>query len=194
MTKMTIAAFAGAALGVATMASATVSPNTYEIRVSNPVSPSSPSATVEVWASWDSDLFYAFAAAEWAITGDATGEFTGPASAFTDPGQENGVISGGDVTDIVTGQLQFPAGGLFADTSDPVLIWSATWSTTDFTARTVDLATETTRYNLYVDDTGLSSDVTSTVLEAAGQVEVIPAPASLALLGLGGLAAARRRR
>ncbi|MEQ8317305.1 MAG: PEP-CTERM sorting domain-containing protein [Phycisphaerales bacterium] len=194
MTATKIAAFAGAALGLAAMASATVQPNTYEIRVSNVVSPGTPSATVEVWADWDSDLFYAFAAAEWSLRGDGTGDFSGPSSAFTDPGQDDGTPSGGDVLDIVTGQLQFPSGGIFADTSDPILIWSATWSTTDFTARTVDLATETARYNLYLDDTGLSSEVTATVLEGAGRIEVIPAPASLALLGLGGLAAARRRR
>lgn len=194
MTATKIAAFAGAALGLAAMASATVQPNTYDIRVSNVVSPSQPSATVEVWADWDSDLFYAFAAAEWNLRGDATGAFSGPASAFTDPGQDDGTISGGDVIDIVTGQLQFPAGSIFADTSDPILIWTGTWSTTDFTTRTVDLSTETARYSLYLDDTGLSSDVTATVLEGAGQIEVIPAPASLALLGLGGLAAVRRRR
>lgn len=194
MTAIKIAAFAGAALGLAAMASATVQPNTYDIRVSNVVSPSQPSATVEVWADWDSDLFYAFAAAEWNLRGDATGAFSGPSSAFTDPGQDAGTISGGDVIDIVTGQLQFPPGSIFADTSDPIMIWSGTWSTSDFTARTVDLSTETGRYSLYLDDTGLSSDVTATVIEGAGQIEVIPAPASLALLGLGGLAAVRRRR
>ena len=194
MTQLKIAGIAGAALGLASMASASVTPNTYEIRVSNPVSPSNPSTTVEVYADWDSDLFYAFAAAEWSLRGDMTGDFSGPASAFGDPGQENGTPMDGDVLDIVTGQLQFPPGGLMADTSDPVLIWSATWSTTDFTARTVDLATETDRYSLYVDETGLSEDVTTTVLEGAGQIEVIPAPASLALVGLGGLVAARRRR
>ncbi|MGD1915479.1 MAG: PEP-CTERM sorting domain-containing protein [Phycisphaerales bacterium] len=194
MTQLKIAAVAGAAVGMAAVASASVTPNTYEIRVSNVVSPSQPSTTVEVWADWDSDLFYAFAAAEWNLLGDMTGDFSGPASAFTDPGQDGGTPMDGNVMDIVTGQLQFPPGSLFADTSDPVLIWSATWSTSDFTARTVDLATDTTRYSLYVDDTGLSSDVTTTVLEGAGAIEVIPAPASLALLGLGGLAATRRRR
>lgn len=194
MTPTRIAAFAGVAAGIASIASATVQPNTYEIRVSNVVSPGTPSTTVEVWADWDSDLFYAFAAAEWNLRGDASGDFSGPASAFTDPGQEDGNPLGGDVLDIVTGQLQFPAGSIFADRSDPIMIWSGTWSTTDFTARNVDLATETIRYNLYLDDTGLSTDVTSTVIEAAGQIEVIPAPASLALVGLGGLAAIRRRR
>lgn len=194
MTQMKIAAFAGAAIGIAAMASATVQPNTYEIRVSNVVSPGTPSATVEVWADWDADLFYAFAAGEWALRGDTSGDFSGPMSAFTDPGQEDGTPSAGDVIDIITGQLQFPAGGLAADTSDPVMIWSGTWSTTDFTARTVDLATETARYSLYLDDTGLSSDVTPTVIEGAGEIMVIPAPASLALVGLGGLAAMRRRR
>lgn len=194
MTATKIAVFAGTVLGVAAFASATVTANTYDIRVSNVVSPSQPSTTVEVYADWDSDLYYAFAAAEWALRGDGTGDFSGPASAFTDPGQDGGTPMSGDVMDIVTGQLQFPPGGIFADTSDPILIWSATWSTTDFTARTVDLATETARYNLYLDDTGLSVDVTTTVIEAAGQIEVIPAPASLALLGLGGFVAARRRR
>jgi len=176
------------------MASASVTPNTYEIRVSNPVSPTNPSTTVEVYADWDSDLFYAFAAAEWSLRGDMSGDFSGPASAFTDPGQDGGTATDGDVVDIVTGQLQFPPGGVMADQSDPILIWTGTWSTTDFTARTVDLATETGRYNLYLDETGLSSDVTSTVLEGAGRIQVIPAPASLALVGLGGLVAARRRR
>lgn len=194
MTRLHIAAVAGAALGLASMANATVTPNTYEIRVSNVVSPSQPSTTVEVYAQWDADLYYAFAAAEWNLRGDATGDFSGPASAFTDPGQVGGTPMGGDVTGIITGQLQFPAGSLFADTSDPILIWSGTWSTTDFTNRFVDLQTETDRYSLYLDDTGLSSQVTSTVLEAAGQIEVIPAPASLALVGLGGLVALRRRR
>eukprot|EP01025_Chloroclados_australasicus_P023941 TRINITY_DN24111_c0_g2_i4.p1 TRINITY_DN24111_c0_g2~~TRINITY_DN24111_c0_g2_i4.p1 ORF type:complete len:140 (+),score=23.51 TRINITY_DN24111_c0_g2_i4:45-422(+) len=97
MTATKIAAFAGAALGLAAMASATVQPNTYEIRVSNVVSPGMPSATVEVWADWDSDLFYAFAAAEWSLRGDGTGDFSGPSSAFTDPGQDDGTPSGGDV-------------------------------------------------------------------------------------------------
>lgn len=194
MTPTNIAAFAGALVGVAAMASATVQPNTYEIRVSNPVSPGTPSTTVEVWADWDSDLFYAFAAANWNLRGDMSGDFSGPASAFTDPGQDDGTPMDGDVMDIITGQLQFPTGGLFADTSDPILIWSGTWSTTDFTARTVDLATETLRYSLYLDDTGLSSDVTPTVLEASGEIIVIPAPASLAMVGLGGLVAMRRRR
>ncbi len=194
MTATRIAAFAGAALGVTAIASATVTANTYDIRVSNVVSPGQPSTTVEVYADWDSDLFYAFAAAEWALRGDGTGDFSGPTLAFSDPGQDAGTPMTGDVMDIVTGQLQFPPGGIFADTSDPILIWSATWSTTDFTARTVDLSTETARYSLYLDDTGLSSDVTSTVIEGLGRIEVIPAPASLALLGLGGLVAARRRR
>jgi len=194
MTPTKFAAFAGAVVGVAAMASAAVQPNTYEIRVSNPVSPGTPSATVEVWADWDADLFYAFAAGNWNLRGDMSGDFSGPMSVFTDPGQENGTPMDGDVMDITTGQLQFPPGGLMADTSDPILIWTGTWSTTDFTARTVDLATETLRYSLYLDDTGLSSDVTPTVIEGAGEIIVIPAPASLALLGLGGLAAARRRR
>ena len=194
MTQLKLAALAGAALGMAAMASASVTPNTYEIRVSNKVSPTEPSTTVEVWAEWDSDLFYAFAAAEWNLLGDTTGDFSGPASAFSDAGQTDGTPMDGNVTGIVTGQLQFPPGSLFADRSDPILIWSATWSTTDFTDRTVDLVTATARYSLYVDDTGLSSDVTSTVIEAVGEIHVIPAPASLALLGLGGLAATRRRR
>ncbi|GIW74711.1 MAG: hypothetical protein KatS3mg103_1233 [Phycisphaerales bacterium] len=194
MTKLHAVALAGAALGLASTAGATLTPNTYEIRVSNVVSPSQPSTTVEVYAQWDADVYYAFAAAEWSLRGDATGSFSNPASAFTDPGQVDGTPIGGDVTGIITGQLHFPPGSIFADTSDPILIWTGTWSTSDFTARLVELTTETTRYSLYLDDTGLSSDVTTTVLEALGEIQVVPAPASLALVGLGGLVALRRRR
>lgn len=194
MMKLQTAAGVGAVLGLCGLAMATVTANTYEIRVSNVVSPGTPSTTVEVYAVWDSDAYYAFNNATWNLTGDGTGAFSGPASAFTDPGQVGGTPTGGDVLGITTGQLHMPMGGIFADTSNPIRIWSATWSTTDFTPRTVDLFTETDLYNLFSDDTGASWNVTPTVFEAEGQIRVIPAPASLALLGLGGLAALRRRR
>jgi len=193
MTKTSAAALLAVA-GLTAAATASVDPNTYEIRVSNPVSPGTPSTTVEVWADWDSATYFAFAASEFDLLGDSTGAFSGPSSAFGDPGQQDGTISGGDVTDIVAGQLQFPPGGFSADRSDPIKIWSGTWSTTDFTARSVDLSTLTTAYSNYLDVAGSSADVTMTVVEGAGSITVVPAPASLALLGLGGLAAARRRR
>lgn len=184
----------GVVLGLCGLASASVTPNTYEIRVSNVVSPGTPSTTVEVYAVWDSDLYYAFQGADWNLLGDGTGAFSGPASAFAAPGQVGGTPTGGDVLGIVTGQIHMPMGGIFADTSHPILLWTATWSTTDFTNRTVDLLTETDMYNLFSDASGVGADVTPTVFEAAGRIVVIPAPASLALLGLGGFAALRRRR
>lgn len=194
MKTVKTAAGVGAVLGLCGLAMATVTPNTYEIRVSNVVSPSMTSTTVEVYAQWDADLYYAFQDANWNLVGDTTGGFSGPASAFVAPGQVGGTPTAGDVMGIVTGQLHVPMGGVFADTSDPILIWTGTWSTTDFTPRIVDLFTETDEYRLFSDDTGAFWDVTPTVLEAAGQIQVIPAPASIALLGLGGLATLRRRR
>ncbi|MEO1009210.1 MAG: PEP-CTERM sorting domain-containing protein [Planctomycetota bacterium] len=192
MHRTQIAAIAVAAMSATALAS--LDTNGYEIRVSNVVSPGTPSTTVEVWADWDSPTFFAFAAAEFDLSADTSGMFSGPASAFSDPGQEPGDIEVDGVENIVVGQLQFPPGGLFADTSDPILVWSATWSTTDFSTRSVPLATITDQYTLYTGSDGSSSDVTMTVIEATGAIRVIPAPASLALLGLGGLAAARRRR
>ncbi|MFG0285477.1 MAG: PEP-CTERM sorting domain-containing protein, partial [Phycisphaerales bacterium JB039] len=98
------------------------------------------------------------------------------------------------VTGIIVGQLNFPPGMIFADPSNPIDVWKADFTVTDFTARTIDMKTTTTQFAVYPSRDSSISETRSPVSEGAASIEVVPAPASLALLGLGGLAAARRRR
>jgi MYXO-CTERM domain-containing protein len=104
------------------------------------------------------------------------------------------VIAGGDITGITAGQIHFPP-PVPANPANPIKVFEATWSTANFAIRTVDLATRTTRFDVYISATSPASQSRlTTLMEGAGGIEVVPAPSALALLGLGGLVAGRRRR
>jgi len=113
------------------------------------------------------------------------------------PGTNPGTGSSTGVDGIIAGQLNFPLAGIYADETNPIAFWSATYTAPAVVADafTVDLSTETSRFDVYIArDRSLSESRVADLTEGAGTINVVPAPASLALLGLGGLAAARRRR
>lgn len=154
---------------------------------------------VELYAHFAS-TDYSFAGWGGSVNGDPTGEFSNMALVLKNsatnefwPGQNSGTSAGGNVTGITAGQLQFS--GLFnSATGNPLLIWKGEWSTSDLSERTVDLSTSSIRYETFVNSAGVSVSHLLELDNASGQIEVVPAPASLALLGLGGLVAGRRRR
>ncbi|MFI4916497.1 MAG: PEP-CTERM sorting domain-containing protein [Phycisphaerales bacterium JB060] len=113
------------------------------------------------------------------------------------PGTSAGAASTSGVDGIIAGQLNFPPAGIYADDTNPIAFWSATYTAPADVAEafTVDLSTNTSRFDVYIDMMRATSESRlSDLREGAGAINVVPAPASLALLGLGGLAAARRRR
>jgi uncharacterized protein (TIGR03382 family) len=99
------------------------------------------------------------------------------------------------VTGIISGQLHFPLAQIFADTSNPIKAWHGTFTTSDLSLRTVNLSTDSSKYSVYTDEAGTSSDFIDSLIEGAGGINVgVPTPGTAALLGLGALAAGRRRR
>lgn len=112
------------------------------------------------------------------------------------PGTSGGAGSATGVDGIIAGQLNFPPAGIYADSSNPIAFWSATYTASATGDEgVVDLSTQTSRFDVYVDRmSSLSESRLADIREGAATITVVPAPASLALLGLGGLAAARRRR
>ena len=113
------------------------------------------------------------------------------------PGTSEGTGSGTGVDGILAGQLNFPPVPIYADPTNPIAFWSATYTAPDVVDDpfTIDLSTDTSRFDVYIArDSSRSETRLDDLAEADGFINVVPAPASLALLGLGGLAAARRRR
>jgi hypothetical protein len=147
---------------------------TYMVTVSNRVTPAQPSATVEVRAVFEEDLF-AFAGAKFGFFAPAdAGGFSDPHRVLDDPGTQDGEVSpdGDSVEGIVAGQLYFPIIEWPIDKSNPILIWQVTWSTDDFRPRSVDIETSSSGFWLYIDALGTSQDWIGSLVEGSGLIEV----------------------
>lgn len=170
------------------------------IDVDQPILEPGQSTTVRLVASFDP--------ADYAIAGIATSlHFDGLAGELGDawsglrllppfdgPGTPH-TLEAGRVRDILAGQLNFPPAGIYADPTNPIAFFEAT-----FTAPLdagggyrVDLLTETLRFDVYVErERALSVSRMDIMAEGAATITIVPAPAGAAVLALG-LAALRRR-
>ena len=105
---------------------------------------------------------------------------------------DDGTLVGNDITNIESFQLPLFFNPFF-DASNPIDIYKITWTPNDYSSRTVEVSDANHQNNdVYTDNFGTSIPYQAVVNGAS--FRVVPAPASLALLGLGGLVANRRRR
>ncbi|MFI4881576.1 MAG: PEP-CTERM sorting domain-containing protein [Phycisphaerales bacterium JB064] len=165
--------------------------------ISNDLSPDQPSAVVTLWAGFD--------ARDWALAGVAGSVVASEGNWFAlelvpplnGPGTSPGFRTGGGSTveGIVAGQLNFPS-DILADPTNPIAFWRAEIEVFDFTPRTIDLGTLTTKFDVYISRDSASSRAALPELEEASAViRVVPAPGAAVLLGMGlAMANARRRR
>lgn len=113
------------------------------------------------------------------------------------PGTSAGFIGETGVRGIIAGQLNFPAtGGIFADPTNPMPFWEATYTAPLDPGAPFDvtLETRTSRFDVYIQrDSSLSHSRLDDFADGLATIRVVPAPgAGVVLVGV--LAGAARRR
>jgi hypothetical protein len=113
------------------------------------------------------------------------------------PGASDGTQTTEGIQDIIAGQVYFPPAGPWPDLSNPILIWEGEYIAPRDVGEPFDvnLSTRTAAFEIYfsIDEFGTRSYI-DVLMEGEATIRVVPAPASLALLLLGGAAVHRRRR
>lgn len=199
-------------------AQAQMSPNGWIIKVEHPIlaplgHPSGlPQSTViTVCAKFDSAEDYAFAAGLFDFVASEGMVTNWSANMRIAPFDAGGAVGGPDEGTLMArgargakpGQVHFPlpgGGGILGDPSNPAEVWTITYTATDFRERFIDLATITDTglkgFALYEDAaTPTSRRIDASLLmEGSGRIQIIPAPGSIAGVGLAWLVIARRRR
>jgi hypothetical protein len=107
---------------------------------------------------------------------------------LTDDGQLQGDNS---ITNIESFQLP-PLFNPNFDASNPIALYRVIWTPASYEGAFVTISTSHINFDVYTDDFGTNEGYRGEVFD--GLIKVVPAPASAALLGLGGLVALRRRR
>ncbi len=112
------------------------------------------------------------------------------------PGTSVGAVGPGGITGIIAGQLNFPPAFIFADPTNPIAFYQFdfTWDGSTTGGYILDIETDTSRFDTYVDrDSSLSVSRLDGLREGRAVI-FIPAPAGAAAFGLLALGAATRRR
>ncbi len=172
--------------------------------VGGPVSPSNPSVQVKVSAFFTPvTSSFAFGAGRFdVVSTDANGQFgnltvgAGLVQSCTQGSQLGVSNANGGVTDVWIHQLNVL--GCQAVPTNPIEIWTATWTTSDFSPRQVQVSTLTTGYFQLFSHHGTPfPDIffePKDVIPGSAVIQVIPAPSGALALLLTGAALATRRR
>ena len=168
---------------------------TFLLTSSNTVSPTTPTTTVGIWATWfDPGAEVLFRGADYDLTaGD--GVLSNPVNRLFGP-FSTGVIAGNVISGAFSGQIHLPPFGS-ASRDNPILLATYDWTTRDFTPRTVSLHTSNTAnffVALYSTGKVLPNLFPQEFSPGSGVINVIPTPAVWVVLALPLAAATRRRR
>ncbi|MDQ7014257.1 MAG: PEP-CTERM sorting domain-containing protein [Planctomycetota bacterium] len=121
-----------------------------------------------------------------------TGSVDSYVNSLKDLTDDGTLQANGDITTIESFQLPPAFNGNFIS-DNPIELYNITWTPNDYSARTVEVGDANHLNNdVYTDDFGTSIPYAG--VDGTASFSVVPAPASMALLGLGGLVATRRRR
>lgn len=139
-----------------------------------------PNPNIYAWSRWRGDI----------QSDDPSGDWENLTSPYLMTSPSIGTPNSGGVVGIDLFQLHFPLGGYFANTANPIMIWTGEWSTSDLTPRSVTLTTSSISAGVYTGGItgGLILD------EAIAEIQVIPSPVSLVPLVLATFATRQRRR
>lgn len=169
------------------------------------------STTITVSAKFDDSVDFAFASGLFDLVGtDPLGPgvagvnwtANGLITPFDFSGTSDGVLTGTGAVDVQPGQLHAPFIPTIGVSDNPAAVWTITYTATDFSAdRLMPLETNTDPgskgFWVYESATGSTSRQISAslLMEGMGEIRIVPAPASLGLLGLAaGALCVRRRR
>ena len=187
---------AAAVLGLAGAASAQNATFTWYNDAAGPVGMGD---VVTVWAdaTWSPDPGFGFTSSLFDVLGDDAltqginhDETMGLGRYFQFAGTFDGTTTGDDIIGIDEFQLPQAFGG--GDPTNPIDVFYAfEYTVMDDTTRTVSYTSRHANVDIYQDGFGTSSAYQWDAV--ATSFDIIPAPASIALLGLGGLVARRRR-
>ena len=153
------------------------------------------SALLSMWASMDPGAT-GFAGSIYDIIGTSNWD-TGTIGEFDydnllDELTDDGTLqANNDITTVESFQLPPLFNGNFI-ADNPIELYNITWTPNDYSNRTVTGGTVHINFDVYTDEFGTSIPYDGDV--SGFRFDVVPAPASVALLGLGGLVAVRRRR
>ena len=169
---------------------------TYLLVSSNTVSPTTPTTTVEVWATWaDPGAEWVFSRGNYDLSaGD--GVFSNPVNVLNARGSTTGVITGNMISGAFLGQFHIPSIGLIGLRDNPILLATYDWTTTNFTARRVSLDTSNTGSFLIVtwDGTNTIQLFPNSFTAGSGVINVVPGPAAWFVVAVPLAACTRRRR
>lgn len=167
------------------------------IEVDQPVLQPGESTAITLWAGYaSSDWAMAFVGTDFVSSQGAVGlsdwELVEP---MHGPGTLAGEAGPSGIVGILAGQLNFPVPG-GPEPTNPIAFWQATYTAPiDVTAMDIELSTSTSRFEVYATrESVFGESRLGDLTEGSATIHVVPAPAGVAVLGVGALLGMRRRR